>query len=44
MLDEYYQANGWDLATSIPTTQKLNELGLKDVAQELSTTIGLERR
>ena len=42
MLDEYYQANGWDLATSIPTTHKLYELGLEDVAQELSTTIGFE--
>jgi aldehyde:ferredoxin oxidoreductase len=43
MLDEYYQANGWDLATSIPTTQKLDELGLHDVAQELSTMITLEK-
>jgi len=35
MLDEYYQANGWDLATSIPTSEKLNQLELGDVAQEL---------
>jgi aldehyde:ferredoxin oxidoreductase len=35
MLDEYYQANGWDLATSIPTASKLNELGLQDVAEQL---------
>jgi aldehyde:ferredoxin oxidoreductase len=32
MLDEYYTANGWDLATSIPKEQKLIELGLEDVA------------
>ncbi|MBN1148206.1 MAG: hypothetical protein JXA78_13185 [Anaerolineales bacterium] len=36
MLDEYYLANGWDVATAIPTRQKLCELGLEDVAQALS--------
>jgi len=36
MLDEYYQANGWDVATAIPTQQKLRELGLEDVAQALN--------
>jgi aldehyde:ferredoxin oxidoreductase len=36
MLDEYYEANGWDLATSIPTRAKLHELGLQDVDEELS--------
>jgi aldehyde:ferredoxin oxidoreductase len=28
MLDEYYQARGWDLATGLPTKGKLVELGL----------------
>jgi len=28
-------ANGWDLATSIPTADKLHELGLQDVAEQL---------
>jgi aldehyde:ferredoxin oxidoreductase len=28
MLKEYYQARGWDFNTGIPTTEKLNELGL----------------
>ena len=35
MLDEYYAANGWDLETSIPTTQKLLSLGMEDVASSL---------
>jgi aldehyde:ferredoxin oxidoreductase len=35
MLDDYYQANGWSLNTSIPRRNKLDELGLGDVAQEL---------
>jgi aldehyde:ferredoxin oxidoreductase len=28
MLDEYYRARGWDVATGLPTEDKLNELGL----------------
>jgi hypothetical protein len=36
MLDEYYLANGWDIATSIPTLEKLHQLGLEDVAAGLS--------
>jgi aldehyde:ferredoxin oxidoreductase len=28
MLDEYYQARGWDVATGLPTKEKLEELGL----------------
>jgi len=43
MLDEYYQANGWDLATSIPTESKLCELGLEDVAREMSTILSMEK-
>ena len=35
MLDEYYEANGWSIATSIPTRHKLSELGMSDVADEL---------
>jgi len=35
MLDEYYKARGWDVKTGIPTKEKLEELGLKDVAEEL---------
>ena len=37
MLDEYYDSNGWDLKTSIPTRKKLEGLGLKDVADELES-------
>jgi len=36
MLDEYYEACGWNKKTSIPTRKKLEELGLRDVADELA--------
>ena len=35
MLDEYYAARGWDPATGIPTKEKLDELGLGDVAGKM---------
>ena len=35
MLDEYYQESGFDLKTGWPTRAKLEEVGLKDVADEL---------
>ena len=35
MKDEYYERRGWDKATGIPTRQKLTELGLEDVADEV---------
>jgi aldehyde:ferredoxin oxidoreductase len=35
LLNEYYQARGWDVATGLPTRAKLEELGLKDIADEL---------
>ena len=35
LLNEYYELRGWDLATGIPTKEKLIELGLDDVAAEL---------
>jgi len=35
MKDEYYQLRGWDKETGIPTREKLEELGLKDVADEV---------
>ncbi|MEE8414587.1 MAG: aldehyde ferredoxin oxidoreductase family protein [Dehalococcoidales bacterium] len=34
-LDEYYTERGFDLTTGLPTRQKLEELGLGSVAQEL---------
>jgi aldehyde:ferredoxin oxidoreductase len=42
MLDEYYEANGWDLDTSIPTREKLLELGMEDVDEDLKTIRGDE--
>jgi aldehyde:ferredoxin oxidoreductase len=29
MIDEYYQARGWDKKTGIPHTDKLSRLGLE---------------
>lgn len=29
MLDEYYEARGWDVRTGLPTASKLDSLGLK---------------
>jgi aldehyde:ferredoxin oxidoreductase len=37
LLDEYYELRGWDVATGLPTRAKLEELGLKDVADELES-------
>jgi len=35
MLDEYYEERGWDIQTGNPTTEKLEELDLGDVADDL---------
>jgi aldehyde:ferredoxin oxidoreductase len=35
MLDEYYEARGWDKSTGRPTRARLEKLGLKDVADAL---------
>jgi aldehyde:ferredoxin oxidoreductase len=35
MLDEYYEESGFDKKTGWPTSAKLEELGLQDVADEL---------
>ena len=35
MKDEYYDIRGWDQETGIPTREKLEELGLGDVAAEV---------
>ena len=36
MLDEYYEARGWDVQTGAPSRKKLEELGLGYVADHLS--------
>ncbi|RLI80200.1 aldehyde ferredoxin oxidoreductase [Archaeoglobales archaeon] len=36
MLREYYEFRGWDWESGKPTAQKLNELGLGDVAEKIS--------
>ena len=33
--DDYYAVRGWDIQTGTPTRQKLEELGLKDIANDL---------
>jgi aldehyde:ferredoxin oxidoreductase len=35
MLSAYYEARGWDGETGKPLRQKLIELGLRDVADDL---------
>lgn len=35
MLDEYYEVRGWDKETGVPTREKLEKVGLKNVADEL---------
>jgi aldehyde:ferredoxin oxidoreductase len=39
LLDKYYTIRGWDLKTGIPTRAKLEELGLKYVADELESNM-----
>jgi aldehyde:ferredoxin oxidoreductase len=36
LLDEYYELRDWDNRTGLPTTAKLNDLGLDDLARDLS--------
>jgi aldehyde:ferredoxin oxidoreductase len=36
MLDEYYAARGWDVKTGAPTREKLIELGLEYVTEQLA--------
>ena len=38
LLDEYYELRGWDIGTGLPTKEKLTELGLKDIAVELTAS------
>jgi aldehyde:ferredoxin oxidoreductase len=35
LLDEYYDARGWDRATTAPTRKTLESLGLKNIAEDL---------
>ncbi len=35
LLDQYYEFRGWDKKTGIPTRERLLQLGLEDVAQDL---------
>ena len=35
MFDDYYDERGWDIEKGIPTRGKLEELDLKDVADDL---------
>jgi len=41
LMDEYYKLRGWDLDTGIPSRSKLEELGLKDVADDLENKYGV---
>jgi aldehyde:ferredoxin oxidoreductase len=35
LLDDYYQARGWDVATGLPLEKKMTDLGLGAEAAEL---------
>jgi aldehyde:ferredoxin oxidoreductase len=35
MLDEYYRFRGWDIPTGLPNRDRLEELGLADIAADL---------
>ena len=35
LLDDYYDERGWDIERGVPTKDKLTQLGLADVAQDL---------
>jgi aldehyde:ferredoxin oxidoreductase len=37
MKDDYYSSRGWDVASGVPTRAKLEELGLKDAADDLES-------
>jgi aldehyde:ferredoxin oxidoreductase len=39
MKDEYYDIRGWDKTTGVPNREKLEELGLNDVAEEVLPTL-----
>jgi len=36
LMDQYYTLRGWDVNSGVPKREKLEELGLKDVADELN--------
>jgi aldehyde:ferredoxin oxidoreductase len=40
-MDDYYTARGWDIETGIPKREKLEELGLNDIAEELEEEYGI---
>ena len=44
MLDEYYEARGWDKATGWPTREKLVALGLDHIAKDLEKVEPAARR
>jgi aldehyde:ferredoxin oxidoreductase len=39
MLDQYYEFRGWDKETGIPKRERLVELGLEDVADDMEKYI-----
>jgi aldehyde:ferredoxin oxidoreductase len=39
LLTDFYNICGWDIKTDIPTPEKLTELGLLDIAQNMEYCI-----
>ena len=41
-MDKYYELRGWDKTNGWPTKQKLEELGLKEIAEGIDTIRRIE--
>lgn len=39
LLDQYYEEREWDIEKGVPTKQKLADLGLEDIGQDLERTV-----
>ncbi|MDI7258834.1 MAG: aldehyde ferredoxin oxidoreductase N-terminal domain-containing protein [Thermodesulfobacteriota bacterium] len=44
MLDDYYRERGWDIKTGIPTKEKLEKVGLADIAAALDKGADIKKR
>jgi aldehyde:ferredoxin oxidoreductase len=42
LMDKYYELRGWDKTSGWPTKQKLEELGLKEIAEGMETIRGIK--
>jgi aldehyde:ferredoxin oxidoreductase len=40
VIDEFYSLHGWDVQTGQPTKQRLDELGLEGVHEQMTASAG----